>query len=120
MGNREAILKAVRATRILCQVAADRAHTLGRWVRCVEVAIACHSLRDMGIDHAWLHDNALVGNIDLKDLIKALEADHNTAFNWQCSTAEPRARTACNKRQTVLMADLHNPLHLFCGFWQQD
>src|SRR5687767_3013688 len=78
----EPILQAMRATRVLRYVAADRAHLLARGVWCVVIAVRRHLPRDLEIRHTGFNRDAAIRNIDLEHTIESRERDDDAARDW--------------------------------------
>src|SRR5215471_4355271 len=87
----EAVLEAMRATGILCDIATDAANRLRRRIRRVEVFLRLDSPRYIKIDDAGFNDDASVGDINFQDAIHAREAEDDTVFNGERAAAEARA-----------------------------
>ena len=79
----EAVLEAVRAARVLGDVAADRADLLARRVRRVVETLRRHGLGHLEVGHARLDDDALRVEIDLEDAVHPRERDHDALGDGQ-------------------------------------
>jgi len=78
------------------------------------------SIRNMGVDHTWFNDNALVPNVDFKDPIHPRETDHDPTFGRQRSAAQSGTRSTRNKGDPVFCADTNYGLYLICGAREHD
>ena len=72
--DREAVLEAVRAARVLGDVAADRADLLRRRIRRVVEAVGRDRARDVEVRDAGLDDDLAALDVDLEDAVHAARA----------------------------------------------
>ena len=112
MSGGESILQAVQATRILGHIAADRAYRLRRGIGGVEVIRRRTRAVTSEIDDARLDDDAPIGQVHFEDAVHARQADDDAVGDGQRAAAQPRSRSARNKRNPLAMADAHDRLHL--------
>ncbi len=99
--DREAVLQAVRAARVLGDVAADRAHLLARGIGRVVVAVGGDGLRDLEVRHPGLDDDPAVFEIDLEHAVQAGERDHDPVGDRQRAAREAGAGTARDERHAM-------------------
>ena len=92
--DREPVLEAVRAARVLGHVAADRAHLLARRIRCVEEALGRDRARDVEVGHARLDDDALRAQVDVEHPVHARERDHDAVRDRRGAAREAGAGAA--------------------------
>src|SRR5690242_10285006 len=97
MRGGEAVLETMRAARVFRDVSADRADGLRGGIGGIEVAIRRDALRDDGVDHARLNDDAGIGKIDFENLREAREADDDATFGGQRAATQSGARSARDK-----------------------
>ena len=71
MSSRESVFQAMCAARVLRHISADAAHRLRRRIGSVEVAMRSHTLRNIGVDDARLHDHARIRQVHFQDAIHA-------------------------------------------------
>jgi hypothetical protein len=76
--GREAVLEAVRTTRVLRDVAADRAHLLAGRVGRVEEVRRGDGTRDIEVRDAGLDDDALGREVDLEDPVHPRDRDDDS------------------------------------------
>ena len=110
--DREAVLEAVRTTRVLGHVAADRAHLLARRVRRVEEALVGNGPRDVEVGDARLHDDALCVEVDLEDPGHSRQRDDDAVRDGKRAAGEAGAGSAGDERDAVASADPDDRLHL--------
>ena len=108
----EAVLEAVRAARVLGDVAADRADLLARRVGRVEEAVGGNRLRDLEIGHAGLDHDPGVLEVDLEHPVQAGERDDDAAGDRQGSTREAGAGPARHERHAMPVTEADDRLHL--------
>src|ERR1700723_1202490 len=101
----------MRTAGVFGDISTDAAYRLRRWIGSVEISVRSHTLRDISIDDARLRDHARVRQVDFEDAIHAGQADDDPFVYRQRTAAQPRARSARDKRNPFAMADLHNRLH---------
>ena len=106
--RREPVLEAVRAARVLRDVAADRAHDLARRVGRIEVRRR-DSVGDREVRHARLGHDARVRQVDLEDPPQPREPDQDAVLDGQRAAREPGARAARHPRHLALVARAHDP-----------
>ena len=112
MVDREAVLQAVRAARVLGDVAADRADLLARRIGRVVVAVPDHRLGDLEVRHARLDDDALGVEVDLEHAVHPRERDDDA--RRRPAARRPRAPSRRRGRRTARRArdSAHDRLHL--------
>ena len=99
--DREAVLEAVRAARVLGDVAADRADLLrGRIGRVVE-ALRRDRARHLEIRHPRLDDDEAALDVDLEHPRHPRQRDHDPLRHRQRAAREPRPRAARDERDPV-------------------
>jgi hypothetical protein len=81
--DREPVFQAMGAAGIFRDVATDRADQLARRIGSVVVAVGRDPSRHIEVDDAWLHGDALVGDVDIDDSIESREADQHTVRQRQ-------------------------------------
>ena len=94
MIRRRAVLQGVRAARVFCDVASNRARELTRRVRGEVQTEAGDGLREIRVHYTGLHHGHAVLRVDLKDPVEARALDHDGAFGRERSTRKPGPRTA--------------------------
>ena len=110
--RREAVLQAVRAARVLGDVAADRADLLARRVGRVEEAVGGDGARDVEVRDARLDDDALAREVDLEDPVHARERDDDASGDRRRAAREPGARAARDERHALAVAGAEHGLHV--------
>ena len=117
--RREAVLEAVRAAGVLGDVAADRADDLRRRIGRVEVRRP-DGQRDLGVRHARLDDDALVGQVDLEHRAHPRERDEHALLDGQRAARQARAGAARDPRHAGVRAGLDDVAHLARARRQHD
>ena len=112
MVDREPVLQAVRAARVLGEVAPDRADLLARRIGRVEVALRRHGPCDVEVRHARLDDDPLALDVDLEDPVHPRDRDDDAVRDRQRATREPGAGSARDERDAVPRAQPENRLHV--------
>ena len=102
--RREAVLQAVRASGILGDVPADRAHLLARRIGRVEEAFACDGARDVEVRDARLDDDPLAVEVDLQDPVHPRERDDYPARHRRRSTGQAGAGAAGDEGHALARA----------------
>ena len=92
--DREAVLEAVGATRVLGDVAADRADLLARGIGRVEEPVRRDGAGDVEIRDARLDHDPLRSEVDLDDPLHPRERDHDAVRDRQ----RPARRDRCPRR----------------------
>ncbi len=110
--RREAVLQAVRAARVLGDVAADRAHLLARGIGRVEEAVLRDGTRHVEVRDAGLDDDTLAREVDLEDPIHARERDDDPAGSRRRAAREPGTGAAGHERHPVPGARAKHGLHV--------
>src|SRR5262249_1039423 len=108
----DAVGQRMRTAGVLRDIAADGAGALARRIRRVEVALRLDCQRDIQVDDAWLHDGALVREVDFENPVHAREADGDTAGAGNRAAAQARARAAADDGDLVLAGDLDDRHHV--------
>jgi hypothetical protein len=108
----EAVLRAVRASGVLGDVAPDRADLLAGRVGRVEEAVRRDRSRDVQVRHPRLDDDALRVEVDLKDPRHPRERDHDAAGDGSRAAGEPRSGAARDERDLVSRTGADDRLHL--------
>ena len=91
--GREPVLEAVRAARVLGDVAADRAHDLARGIRRIEVRRRDRPA-DREVRHPGLHDDAPVVERHREDPAQPREHDQHAVGDRECAARESGAGPA--------------------------
>ena len=117
--DREAVLQAVRAARVLRDVAADRADLLrGRVGRVVEAVLGDRA-RDVEIRDARLDDDLAAVEVDGGDPSHPRQRDHDAVGDRQRAAREAGPRAARHERGSRGRLQIaHDGLHLraaLCG-----
>jgi hypothetical protein len=107
----EAVFEAMRAARVLGDVAADRTDLLARRIRCVVVAERCDAACDFEVGDARFDRDSLVRDIDIEHSVQPRETDHHTIWHGQRAAREPGAVTARNERNALACTELDDRLH---------
>src|SRR5438477_6504687 len=110
--HREAVLEAVRAARILSDVAADRTHLLARRIRCVVIAEWSDLACDLEVGDARLHNDTLIGDVDVDHTSEPRERDDDAAGDWKRAAGETRTVAACDERHAGAGRGADDRLHL--------
>ena len=110
--DREAVLEAVRAARVLRDVAADRADLLARRVGGVEVAVGGDGARHVEVRDARLDDDALALEVDLEDPAHPGDGDDDPVRDGERAAGEAGAGAARDERDPVARAEPEHGLHL--------
>ena len=118
--RREPVLQAVRAARVLGDVAADRAHLLARGVGRVEEAVGGDGTRHVEVRDARLDDDALAREVDLEDPVHAGERDDDAAGDRRRPAREPGSRAARDERHALAMACAQDDLNVLGGTREDD
>ena len=105
--RREAVLEAVRAAGVLGDVAADRADDLRRRVGRVEVRRPDGG-GDLDVRDAGLHDDALVGQVDLEQRAHPRQRDQDPVLDRQRAARQARSRAARDPRHARVGARAHD------------
>ena len=111
MVDREAVLQAVRASRVLGDVAADRADLLRRRVGRVVEAVRRDRRGHVEVRDARLDDDLATLDIDLDHACEPRQRDHDALGNRQRTTREASSGAACDERDPVRVADANDRLY---------
>ena len=118
--RRDAVGEAVRATRVVGDVAADRARLLARRVGREVQAVRCEGACEIEVDHTRLDPrDALVG-VDGQDPVHLRRDDHDRTAEGHRTAGEPGAGTAGDERSAVCPRQPHARLHLGGGDREAD
>ena len=98
------VLERVRPTRVLGDVAADRADQLTGWIGRVEEAVRRGGLRELGVHDTGLDHRAAVDRMDPDDAIHARALDHDAAALRDGAAREAGARPARHEGHPELAA----------------
>ena len=101
----EAVLEAVRSTRVLRNVAADRAHLLARRVGCIEEAVGRNGLAHLKVRDPWLDDHPPRGEIDLEDPVHPGERDDDPIRDRESAAREPGTGATSDERHSLSGTD---------------
>ena len=107
--DREAVLEAVRAARVLGDVAADRADLLARRVGGVEEAVGRDGARDVEVGDARLDHDPLRLEVDLEDPVHPRERDDDPLRHGQRAAREAGAGAARDEGHALARADAGRP-----------
>ena len=110
--DREAVLEAVGAARVLRHVAADRADLLAGRIGCVEVAVRRDGPGHVEVRHARLHDDALALDVDLENPAHPGDRDDDPVRHGERTAGEAGARAAGDERHPVACAEPEDGLHV--------
>ena len=86
--GRHAVLEAMHATRVLGDVAADRADHLAGWIGRVIEAAGLDGLGNRQVRNARLGDDAAVGVVDVEDAVELGESEEHAVAQRQRATRE--------------------------------
>ena len=119
--DREAVLQAVRAARVLGDVAADRADLLARRIGRVVEAVGGDRLRDSSrFVTPGSTTDARVLEVDLEHAVQPRQRDHDAVGNRQRAARETGARAARDKRHAVAVAERDDRLDVVRRARQHD
>ena len=118
--RREPVLQAVRAARVLGDVAADRAHLLARRVGRVEEAFGGDGTRHVEVRDPGLDDDALAREVDLEDPVHTGQRDDDAAGDGCRAARQPRARATSDERHALAMARAQHDLNVLGGARKDD
>ena len=111
--DREAVLQAVRAARVLRDVAADRADLLARRIGRVVEAVRDHRLGHLEVRHARLDDDRAGRRGRRRGCGSSARGEMTTPVrDRERAAGEPRAGAARDERDAVRVACAHDCLHL--------
>src|SRR5439155_13581157 len=99
--------------------AADGARLLRGRVRGIEV-VGRDGLGHAQVEHARLHHDPGVGDVDVQDAIHPRQTDHDAVRDRQGTAGEPRARAARDEGNARLVADADDGLNLLRRGGQHD
>ena len=116
----EPVLEAVRAARVLGDVAADGADLLARRVGGVEEPVGRDGACDREIRHARLDDDPLAREIDLEDPVHPCDRDDDPLRHGQRAARETGAGTARDERDALAGAEAQHRPHLVGRARQDD
>jgi hypothetical protein len=105
--DREAVLEAVRAARVLGDVAADRADLLARRVGRVEDPSASTAARDVEVRDPGLDHDALALEVDLEDPVHP--RDETTIPSRRAGAAERPVRAPRATKDALARAEPQHP-----------
>ncbi len=114
----DAVQQGMRSAGILGHVAADGAGLLAGGIGCEVKPEMRHMLGELQIDHARLHDGALVLDVDFQNAVHAGEGDHDAARLRDRAAAQSGAGAARhdgNASSRSHSHDLRKPAAQFCG-----
>ncbi len=118
--DREAVLQAVRSTRVLGDVAADRADLLARRIRGVVVPAGRDRLRDLEVRHPGLDDRTAVLEIDLEHAVQPGQRDHDPVGHRQRPAGKTGAGTTRDERNAMGVAEPDDGLDVVGVPWNDD
>ena len=110
--DREAVLEAVGAARVLGHVAADRADLLARGVGRVEEAVRRDGARHVEVRDPRLDHDPLRREIDLEDAVHPRERDDDPIGDREGAAGEAGAGAARDERDALAGADADDRPHL--------
>src|SRR5215203_5253999 len=116
----KAVLQAVDAAGVLCQVAADGGDYLAGRVWGVVVALVGDLLAHPHVDDARFDHDALVRYVYLQDLAHPGEHDQNTGLDRQGSAREAGPRAPRDERNSLLVAELDYLLDVCAALREDD
>ena len=116
----EAVLEAVRAARVLGDVAADRADLLRGGVGRVVEALRRDRARDVEVRDARLDDDLPALDVDLEDARQARERDDDPLGYRQRAAGEPGAGAARDERDPMRVTGPDHGRHLGRALGQRD
>src|SRR4051812_32194794 len=114
----ETVLQAVCATRVLRDVAPDRADLLTGGIGRVVITERRDLPGDLEVGHAGLDDDATVWNVDRQDAIEPGQADDDATGHRQRAAGQSGAVTTGDEWNALARAQPDNALHLFCRLRQ--
>ena len=107
-----AVFHRARARRIHRQVAADAAVGAGAGVGRIHQATRAREAVDLIGDHARFHHHQAVRNIELDDLLHALEAHHHATWNRHRPADVSGTRAARGQGNAVEVREAHDLDHM--------
>ncbi len=114
VGRCDAVLEAVRTTRVVGDVAADRARLLTGRIRCEVQPVHRKCAREIEVDDTRLDPRDAFVGVDRNDPVH-LRRDHDDGTAQRhCAAGEPGARASSGERAAVLQREPDARLHL-CG-----
>ena len=116
--HREPVLEAVRAARVLGDVAADRADHLARRVGGIVVAERRDLAADLEVHDARLYRDALVRNVDVENPVEPSEDDQHAVWDGQRAARKTGSMPTRDERHARPMAEPHDLLDFRSGIWQ--
>src|SRR5215218_2095582 len=108
----DAVLKAMRAAGVLCNVPADGARFLAGWIRREEEPVTERLLGELEIDHPRFDQRCAVFAVDLEDAVHPRQADDDSALLWDRAAGETSTSTAGDHWQISLASQEHDLRHL--------
>ena len=106
VSGRDAILEAVRSTRVLRHISAQRARALRRRVGRVIQSVRLGRFREVCVDHARLQSSEPVVGVDLQDPVHARHTDDYAVLGRESTSGESRAGTSRNDLDTFRVQHL--------------
>jgi len=116
--EREPVLQAVHAARVLGHVAADGAGDLAGGIGRVVQALRRGCLADRQVAHAALHAGRSAHAVDGEDAVELCQRQRHAQAVRHGAARQAGARTACHHRDPQFMAGAQHALHLGLGLRQ--
>ena len=114
------MLEAVRAARVLGDVAADRAHLLAGGIGRVVEPVGSDRLGHLEVRHAGLDDDSLRVEVDVEHAVHARQRDHDTLGDRERAAGEAGAGAARDEGDPVLVAGADDRLDVLRRLDQAD
>jgi hypothetical protein len=108
MIRRQTIRQRVRAAGILRHVSADGAGFLAGGIGSEVQAGVLDGTGEIKIDHAWLHDRALIFKVEIEDAIHAREGDEKATGWGKRSAGEPGTCATADDGYVALRGQLND------------
>jgi len=103
----------MNATGAFCDVPANGARTLTRWIGNVVKTKMGDGTRDVRVDDSGLHASDSVLFVDTQDLSHSRHLDNNTAFQRKSSAGQASTGAAQSKWNSLASEDTHNSGRFF-------
>ena len=106
----DAVLEAVRTTRVFGDVATDRAHGLAGRIWCVLQSMRCDGTRQLRVDDTGFDVRNTILRIDFDDARQPIESEYHDVIGER-TAGEARAGTPWHKRHTLTRERTNDPDH---------
>ena len=118
--DREPVLEAVRAARVLGDVAADRAHLLAGGIGRVVEPVGSDRVGHLEVRHAGLDDDSLRVEVDVEHAVHARQRDDDALGDRERAAGEAGAGAARDEGDPVLVAGADDRLDVLRRLDQAD